>query len=78
MKKKEKDQVLIALVSELRYFHNESKKTNKSYKFDLESWHVKETITLYKKLVNKWIRNCEVQESYIKYLDTIIKSLKKE
>jgi hypothetical protein len=77
MNKNEKNQVLTALVSELRYSNDFYKKNNSNHKFSLENNHTKETIKLYTKLVTKWFKNdIDKQQSYIDYLNTILNELK--
>ena len=75
MTKKEKNRVLLALVSEMRYFNEEIKKTTGNYHGGLTGY-IKENHDLFLKLVNVFFKNDEkMKESYRQYLNDILKEI---
>jgi len=77
MTKKEKNRVLLALVSEMRYCAESNKKNTGHYNISEDVGLVSEDKKLYLKLVNQYFgKDEEKKRAYIEYLTQILEELK--
>ena len=76
MKKQEKNTILLALVSAIRYHNEHNKKYNLYGVIDKPS--TKEIISIYYKLLKKYYKDEKTKNDYIEYLNTILKEIESE